>query len=150
MTERQKRFADEYILNGGNAAAAARSAGYAARSAKVTAAKLLSKPEIRAAIDDRLNAAQSERTLEQRDLLEFLSAVVRGEVSDEMLMTKLIGRGQSQIERHAVRASVKDRIRACELLLKIQGAFEKKDAAENNTYDYVAALERIWEKQSAN
>lgn len=127
MTERQKRFVDEYILNGGNATAAARSAGYSTEYANRQAYKLLSVSDIRKAIDDRLAKARTAKTLEQTQLLEFLSAVVRGEVDDVQLMTRLIGKGQSVIERHTYRAPTKDRLRAAEIMLRVFGAFDRRE-----------------------
>ncbi|WP_408034238.1 terminase small subunit [Thiorhodovibrio winogradskyi] len=49
MTARRERFISEYLVDQ-NGAAAARRAGYAARSARQTAAELLAKPDIAVAI----------------------------------------------------------------------------------------------------
>ena len=73
LNERQKKFISEYILNGGNGTAAAKAAGYAPASAKVTASKLLANAEIRAAIDERLEKIHSERVADERELLEIFT-----------------------------------------------------------------------------
>lgn len=49
LTPKEARFVEEYLIDL-NGAAAARRAGYAAKSATVTASKLLSKPNVAAAI----------------------------------------------------------------------------------------------------
>lgn len=46
MNERQKKFCEYYAANGGNGAAAAREAGYSARSAREIARKLLTDVDI--------------------------------------------------------------------------------------------------------
>ena len=149
LTNRQQKFVDEYILTG-NASKAARRAGYSERTANRIGHQLLSKPEIATAINQRSAAASTEKTLNQTQLLEFLSAVVSGEVTDVQLMTRLTGKGTSQIERHETRASVKDRIRAAELLLKVHGAFrEKLDVKVDSTAMFVSTLEKIWADESA-
>lgn len=143
MTDRQARFVDEYILNGGNSAEAARRAGYAEAYAAREGYRLLRNAEVRAAIDEQLNKIASEKTVQQAELIEFLSSVIRGEVKDEQLMTRLIGKGQSVIERHEYRASVKDRLRACELLCKIYCMFkEKQEEQRDALQEFVDALTR--------
>lgn len=143
MTTRQKKFCDEYILANGNGAEAARRAGYKARSANGTGAKLLANAEIRAEIDSRLEAARTAKTLEQSQLLEFLSMVVLGEVNDVQLMTRLTGKGCSVVERHEVRSPTKDRIKAAEILLKIGGAFDKTETKDSGAELLISTLEKI-------
>lgn len=59
FTVRQRRFIDEYAVDGNGAAAAIR-AGYAANAAKQTASDLLTVPDVKAEIDRR-EKARSER-----------------------------------------------------------------------------------------
>ena len=60
LTEKQKRFADEWLIDMNGTAAAIR-AGYSVKSAEVTASKLLRNPKVRAYIDERM-AELSRRT----------------------------------------------------------------------------------------
>lgn len=144
LNERQRRFVDEYILCG-NATEACRRAGYTNQFANRQAYKLLTNPGIRAAIDEQLQAATTQKTLDQTRLLEFLSAVVLGEVKDEQLMTRLTGKGTSTIERHETRVSVRDRLKAAELLLKVNGAFrERVDVTVDACSQFAAAVESVW------
>ena len=148
MTDQQRRFVDEYILSL-NAAEAARKAGYSEKYANKQGNRLLNIEEIRDAINARLDIISNEKILEEKALLEFLSNVVRGAVLDENLITRLTGKGFSSIERHETRASVKDRLRAAELLLKVRGAFNRADDATDNTSKlFIETLEGIWQKKS--
>ena len=91
---------------------------------------------------------KNEKILTATELQEFLSAVIRGEVQDEQLMTKLIGKGCSVIERHKYTAAVKDRLRAAELLAKLIGAFERQDGDASNLF--ISTLERIYQNETQN
>ena len=144
LNERQRKFVDEYILTG-NASEAARRAGYSAKTASSIGERLLRNIEIRAALDERIKAASSEKTLTQNQLLEFLSSVVKGEVCDQLAMTRLVGKGCSVIENLEIRASVQNRIRAAELLLRIQGAFKEVEQKNNLANLFVETLEKIWQ-----
>ena len=144
MNERQRKFVDEYILTG-NASESARRAGYSAKTAGSIGERLLKNVEVRAALEERIKAASTEKTLTQNQLLEFLSAVVQGQVCDQQLMTRLVGKGCSVIENVEIRASVQNRIRAAELLLRIQGAFKEVEQTNNSTNLFVETLERIWQ-----
>lgn len=144
MTQQQVNFINEYILTG-SATKAAEAAGY--KHAARQGYRLLHSPEIRSAIDARLAEIDSEKILEQRQLLEFLSAVVRGETKDETVMTRLIGKGQSIIEHVEYRVPTRDRLAACKMLLQIQGAFNQSDNTQSDfTKLYVDTLTSIWKK----
>lgn len=146
MNDRRKKFVDEYILTG-NATEAAKRAGYSTRTAYSQGERLLRNAEVRAAIDKRLAEAASEKTLTQKQLLEFLSAVVKGEVNDETVQNKLIGKGCSIVEHVEIRASVRERVRAAELLLKIYGAFNQDEESGKPELSqmFLQALEKSWE-----
>ena len=68
LTPKQKAFADNYIENGGNATAAAVSAGYSKRSAQQMGAENLLKPVILGYIAERQKEYDSEKiaTLQDR------------------------------------------------------------------------------------
>ena len=144
MTERQLRFVEEFIATG-NASEAARRAGYAERYSNRMGTRLLNQINIRAAIDERLQAVKTAKTLEQEALLEWLSAVVTGEVRDEIIATRLTGKGCSVIERHEVR-NLSQRLRAAEILLKIYGAFKRDEQSGDSLF--VATLQEIWKEES--
>ena len=142
LTTKQKKFVDEYLLTA-SATEAARRAGYSAHSARYQASKLLCNVEIRSAIEERRETMKTEKILTATQLQEFLSAVIRGEVQDEQLMTRLCGKGCSVVEKHKFTAAVKDRLRAVEILGKLIGAFDKTGANDTAKL-FISTLEKIY------
>ena len=139
MKQRYQRFIDEYILRGGNAAESARQAGYSAKVARQVGSKLLNKPEIRRAIDDRLKEIESQRIAKQQELLEHLTAVVRGEITE----TVVTNSGKS----FEVAVSERDRLKAVEMLLKVYGAFrEPVEVKVDSCQLFVDTLTKIWQE----
>lgn len=121
LTPKQRRFADEYIVSL-NATQAAIKAGYSKRTADRIGSENLRKLEIRAYIDERLEALQSEKIADQEEVLAFLTAVMREEVTEEVL--KGTGPGAQTIAK--VKVGARDRIRASELIGKRYGLFTDK------------------------
>lgn len=81
MTERQKRFVDEYlILKGRNATQAAINAGYSKKTAYSIASENLKKPEIQ----EYLSKRKKELEEELRQAL-FFDALEAREVMEEIL-----------------------------------------------------------------
>lgn len=123
MTEKQKRFIDFYIQNGGNATAAAKSAGYSTKTAYSIGDRLLKNVEVSQAIEKRLEEMSNSRQADATEILEFLAATMRGEI---------------QSAEQA--ATVRDRLRAAEILCKIHRLDEKlanPDAANDNVIIYL-------------
>lgn len=109
LTEKQKRFIDYYIETG-NATEACRLAGYNGKNLDVIASQNLGK--LRSFIDERLEEKQNDRIASQNEVLEYLTAVMRGEEKDQF----------------GFDASLQDRTKCAELLGKRYGTFvEKKD-----------------------
>lgn len=80
LTEKQRRFADEYLIDL-NATQAAIRAGYSVQSAKEIASENLSKPNIREYIEQRLaehsrrTGANQERIMRELARIAFLNPV---------------------------------------------------------------------------
>ena len=125
MNERQKRFADEYIISG-NAYQSAIKAGYSPKYAKTDAHKLLENTRIKNYIDERLKEIESEKIADQQEVLKYLSAVMRGEMTEQTL--KSIGESGQVITEIDVGA--KDRIKAAELLGKRYRLWTDKSEVE--------------------
>lgn len=117
LTEKQKRFIDYYIETG-NASEAARRAGYSEKIANRIGTENLSKPVIKAAIDARLKELEDKRIAKADEVLKFLTATLRGEVKDVQIVVEGTGDGYSKASLVETRASVRDRIKAAENLLK--------------------------------
>lgn len=113
MTEKQKRFCDFYIETG-NAKEAAIRAGYSEKTAKQIGQENLTKPDLRAYIDERLAELKNERTADAQEVLEYLTAVMRGEYKE----ATLIGVGEGAQAVVDIDVGAKDRLKAAELLGK--------------------------------
>lgn len=121
LTEKQKRFADEYIISG-NATQAAIKAGYSKKTANRIGAENLSKPVIKQYVEERLEELKSERTADAQEVLEYLTSVMRGNETEEVLIG--IGEGvQSTVQKEV---GAKDRLKAAELLGKRFALFTDK------------------------
>jgi phage terminase small subunit len=121
MTEKQKRFCDEYLIDL-NATQAAIRAGYSQKSAYCIGEENLRKPEVRAYIDEQLAKIHNEKTADAAEVMEYLTAVMRGEHTEEVLC--LDGDGTQRIANIDVPA--KERLKAAELLGKRYGMFTDK------------------------
>lgn len=113
LTVKQQKFADYYIELG-NASEAAVKAGYSKKTARVIGPENLSKPAINAYIKNRMAELASERIASQQEILELLTSIARGEVTEEVLIG--VGKGAQTITEMDVDAS--NRIKAAELLGK--------------------------------
>lgn len=123
LSQKQKDFADEYIISG-NAVQAAKKAGYSKNYAKAQSHKLLENVGLKNYIDERLKEIESEKTASIKEVMEYLSSVMRGEHKEQTL----IGRGQGFQEITNISVSAKDRLKAADLLNKIHQAREEKSA----------------------
>lgn len=97
MTERQKIFADHYIisLNATEAYFKAYPKVKNERTAQANGSRMLSNAKVKAYIDERLEKLKSERVADQQEVLEFLTAVMRGEVTEPLLV--LDGEGTQKV-----------------------------------------------------
>ena len=85
LTPKQKAFVDEYLICG-NATEAARKAGYNPKSARQIATENLAKPSISAYIAERQKQIDDSRIADVKEIMQFYSAVLRGEVKDQFDM----------------------------------------------------------------
>lgn len=82
MTPKQKKFCD-YYLETGNATEAAERAGYNPKTAKQTGYENLTKPYIKAYIDERTRQMDNERIATPEEVLKYFTSVMRGEIKDQ-------------------------------------------------------------------
>ena len=122
LTEKQSRFVDAYIKTA-NATEAAKLAGYGGRRAVLgqIGAANLGKPSIRAAIDKRLKSMENKRIADAVEVMEFLTASMRGVIEEEMVLTVGTGEGKSAVRKVKKKLAAKDRLKAAELLAKRYG-----------------------------
>lgn len=112
ISDKQQRFADEYLSNGCNATQAAISAGYSKKYARQNAPKLLRNTTVREYIDKRNQEISSAKIVTQQELQEYWSGMIRGNEKEQVLVG--VGKGEQVIDDMDV--SAKDRLKASELM----------------------------------
>lgn len=118
LKEQQKAFCD-YYLETGNATEAYKKAYPKCKTDNAAAAsssKALRNPKILAYLDERLAQIESERIAKPEEVLQYLTAVMRGEEKDQF----------------GLDAALADRTRAAELLGKRYRLFTDKIETSGN------------------
>lgn len=78
ISDQQKAFADEYIINGQNVYQAAIKAGYSDNYARVGAYKLIDNARVKAYIDERMKPILAARTLRVEEAVAMISDIAQG------------------------------------------------------------------------
>lgn len=125
LTEKQKRFCDEYLIDLNGTQAAIR-AGYSVKSARSQANENLKKSYIRDYIDARLAEKEDALVAKQDEVLKYLTSVMRGEAKSSVVVVEGEGEGISAARIVEKPPDEKERLRAAELLGKRYGAFTDK------------------------
>ena len=132
MTEKQKRFCDEYLIDL-NATQAAIRAGYSDKTARAIGNENLMKPNIKNYIAERMEEKEKELIADQDEVLRYLTSVLRGQSQSTELVVEGIGDGCSEARTIMKEPSEKDRLKAAELLGKRYGLYTDKIEAEVDT-----------------
>lgn len=123
MTKKEKMFVDAYVNDvKRNQTAAAIAAGYSEKTAPQAASRLMKKDEIKQAIDERLKELHEQNTAQANEVIEFLTAVMRGENVDNIPI--FVGDGFQKLTEG--KPPAKDRLRAAEMLGKYYALFTEK------------------------
>lgn len=128
MTEKQKRFADEYLidLNGTRAYKVAYPSVKKDQVAATNAGRLLRNAEVKTYIDEQLEKMHNEKTADAQEVLEYLTAVMRNEQTEEVVVVEGTGDGCSEARTVEKDTSIKDRVKAAELIGKRYSLFTDK------------------------
>lgn len=128
MTEKQKIFCDEYLkdLNATRAYKVAYPNVKKDDVARANGSRLLTNANIKNYIDIQLEALHNERTADVKEVMEYLTSVLRGESTGEEIVTEFMGDGMSEARAITKHPSEKDRLKAAELLGKRFGMFTEK------------------------
>lgn len=129
LTAKQKRFCDEYLIDL-NATQAAIRAGYSKKSARQIADKNMSKVDIKNYIKQRMATKDSKLIADQDEVLEYLTAVLRGTSKSTELVVEALGDGRTEAKSVQKEPSEKDRLKAAELLGKRYGIYTDKVQAD--------------------
>lgn len=139
LTAKQRKFCDEYIKSG-NATEAYFKAGYQIKSneaARANASRMLTKANIKEYIETRLKQLESKKLAGAREVLEYLTSVMRGEQTESVATAKGI--------YDNVPVSAKDRISAAKELLK---RYPTTDPMEKQKLKKLTADARISEARA--
>ena len=144
LTLKQKRFADEYIISG-NATDAAIKAGYSKKYAGQNADKLLKNTNVQKYIATRLKEIDSAKVADQKEILEFMTRVLRREEKEQVVVslkkpTTITVEGAKEEYEKAVYedvsevvdidSKISDALKAAELLSKVRKFSADNDIAE--------------------
>lgn len=143
MTEKQKRFCDEYLIDC-NATRAYKAVYQNVKSdetAKSAASRLLTNVNVKKYIDDRMEELHNEKTADAQEVIEYLTSVLRGESTAQEIVVEGTGDGCSEARTMEKSPSEKERLKAAELLGKRYSLFTDKvetdvDMDLNITIDY--------------
>lgn len=128
---KQQTFVDEYIRTG-NVYQSAIRAGYSQKYAKASSHKLLDNVGIKQAIDKRMAELKKKSIADQDEILQYLTSVVRGEITDQELIPVGVGKGQMEVEELEKRSDTNARTKAAELLGKRYMMWTDKHQVETN------------------
>lgn len=119
VTPKQQKFADEYLkdTNGTRAYKAAYPSVKRDEAAAANAARLLRNAKVSAYIRAELSKMHDKRTADAKEVIEYLTSVMRGEQKEKVLR----GQGMGEQEITDMDVSAKDRIKAAELIGKRYG-----------------------------
>ncbi|MBV1817326.1 terminase small subunit [Bacteroidales bacterium MSK.15.36] len=129
LTVKQKKFCDYYIELG-NATEAAIKAGYSKKTARQTGNENLTKPYIKNYIDEKMKEIEDKQIAKAEEVLKYLTSVMNGEESEEVVVTENIGNYESKARIVEKQVSAKERIRAAELIGRRYSLFTDKQEVD--------------------
>ena len=113
----------------GNASEAYKRAGYETdnpRSIYSNCNRLLKNDDIKARLAELAEEMASEKIADIREIHEYLTSVIRGETTDDVVVTEGCGDGVSEATIVKVRTPNAMRIKAATELAKMKGAYDSK------------------------
>lgn len=125
LTRRQQLFCEEYIKDP-NATQAAINAGYSEKTAFSIGCENLKKPYIKEYIDSRMEEMDKTLIADQKEILKYLTSVLRGESQSEIVVIEGDYEGGSSARRMKKAPDEKERLKAAELLGKRYGLYTDK------------------------
>ena len=128
MTEKQKRFCDEYLidLNGTRAYKAAYPSVRNDDTARANASRLLANANVREYLDAELEKLHNAKTADAQEVMEYLTSVLRGESEAAVVVVEGVGDGCSEARTITKPPDGRERLKAAELLGKRFGMFTDK------------------------
>lgn len=128
LTIKQQAFADSYIEVGNATEAYLKAYPNVKKetTARANGSRLLTNANVSAYIESRMEELKSKKVADQREVLEYLTSIMRGEQQEEVL--RGVGEGAQTIDD--IDVSAKDRIKAAEMLGKRYAMWTDKQQIE--------------------
>lgn len=125
-SRKQEKFCLRYAETG-NATQSFKDAGYKYNSdgsARVLAHRLVNNnANVKNRLQELSKKAEDNAIADIKEMQATLTKIIREELDEEQLLTVGTGDGYSKVEAKRKKAALKDRLRAIELLTKMQGGF---------------------------
>lgn len=128
LTDKQKKFIEEYLIdmNGTRAYRAAYPTVKNDETAGAAACRLLKNVKVKKVVDPILESLSSDRVATLEEVLVYLTSVMRGESTAEVVVVEGLGDGCSEARRLKKSPDEKEKLKAAELLGKRYGLFKDK------------------------
>lgn len=123
MTARQERFCQEYAKTG-NATLSAISAGYSEKTAKQIGQRLLTNVDLMNRIRELQGEIKNQNIMDARQMQEVLTSIILQESKEEVIVVEGCGEGYSEAVTKTKTPSQSDRIKAIQLLARMQGVLD--------------------------
>ena len=128
LNPKQEAFCLHYAKTG-NATESYKKAGYSPKndnSAGACARRMLQNVKIKGRIQELMDEMASEKIADIREIHEYLTSVIRGETTEDVVVTEGCGDGVSEATVVKVRTANAVRIKAATELAKMKGAYDNK------------------------
>lgn len=128
MTEKQKRFCDEYLIDC-NPARAYKAVYKNVKNdnvAKSAGNRLLTNVDVKNYIETELQKISDAKVADAKEVMEYLTSVLRGEAKSSEIVVEGTGEGCSEAREMLKEPSEKDKLKAAELLGKRYGMWRDK------------------------
>lgn len=128
MTPKQRRFADEYLIDL-NATRAYKTAYPYIKNddvAAVNASRLLKNIQVQEYVSERIKQISNAKLADAKEVMEYLTSVLRGQSTAEIVVVEGVGDGCSLARIINKAPDEKERLKAAELLGKRYGLFTDK------------------------
>ncbi len=125
LNERQKRAAD-FFIELGNKTQALIKAGYSKKTASGACTNFFEQEAVKKYVEERLKLLDEERIASAREVMRYLTSVMRGEETEQVIVVEGEGDGVTCARNIEKGIPAKDRIKAAELLGKRFGIYTDK------------------------
>jgi len=128
MTNKQQRFADEYLIdcNATRAYKAAYPRIKNDETARAAGARLLANVNVKTYIDRRMAEISSAKIAETEEVMEYLTSVMRGLSKAKVVVVENIGDYMSEAREMEKGPDEKERLKAAEMIGRRYGLFSDK------------------------